>query len=153
ALAVQVRHVPLVDRGGVDLHAGVEGLVHHLAGQHVLQRGADEGAALAGLDVLEVHNGPQLAVEVEHQPVLQVVGGGHDVLCSYRATRSLPVRVSSSGPSARTTSVSSMRTPPRPGRYTPGSTVTGVSSASVPAPNDDNVGASWTSSPTPCPSP
>jgi hypothetical protein len=43
----------------------------------VLQRGAHEGAALAGLDVLELDDGPQLPVQVEHESVLQVVRGGH----------------------------------------------------------------------------
>ena len=60
--------------------SGVERLVDDLAGQHVLELGAHEGAALAGLDVLEPDDGPQLSVEVEHQPVLQVVGGGHGCL-------------------------------------------------------------------------
>ena len=32
---------------------------------------------LPGLDVLELHDGPQLPVEVEHHAVLQVVGRGH----------------------------------------------------------------------------
>ena len=43
----------------------------------VLQLGAHERRALAGLDVLELDDGPQLAVEVEDQAVLEVVGRCH----------------------------------------------------------------------------
>src|SRR5699024_2171151 len=59
------------------LHASVKRLVEALARQDVLQRRPDESTALAWLDVLEVHDGPELAVEVEHQSVLEVVRGGH----------------------------------------------------------------------------
>jgi hypothetical protein len=77
AVVVEVLHRALVDVGGLDLDAGVEGLVDDLAGQDVLQLGAHEGRPLAGLDVLELDDGPQLAVDVEHKAVLQVVGGRH----------------------------------------------------------------------------
>src|SRR5205814_7471929 len=79
AVGVQVLHRALVDGRGVDLGAGVEGPVDHLAGQHVLERGAHERPALSGLDVLELDHGPQLAVEVENQAVLEVVRGRHCV--------------------------------------------------------------------------
>ena len=52
----EVGHAALVDVGRLDLDAGVEGLVDDLAGQHVLQLGPDESAALAGLDMLELHD-------------------------------------------------------------------------------------------------
>jgi hypothetical protein len=61
AVVVEVLHRPLVDVRGLDLDAGVEGLVDDLAGQDVLQLGPHEGRALAGLDVLELDDGPQLA--------------------------------------------------------------------------------------------
>ena len=77
AVGVQVLHRALVDGGGVHLGTGVERLVDDLAGQHVLQCGPHERPALARLDVLELHDGPQLAVKVEDQTVLQVVRGGH----------------------------------------------------------------------------
>ncbi len=92
AVAVQVLHGPLVDVGGVDLDPGVEGLVHDLAGQHVLQLRAHESAALAGLDVLELHHCPELAVEVEDESVLQIVRRCHRCFRSVVARR---------GPSAR----------------------------------------------------
>jgi len=76
-VAVEEGHVPAVDGGGVDLGAGVEGPVDDLPGEHVLQGGAHEGTPLAGLHVLERRDRPQLAVQVEHQAVLQVVRGGH----------------------------------------------------------------------------
>ena len=69
--------VALVDVGDLDLDVGVEGLVDDLAGLDVLQLGAHERAALAGLVVLEPDDGPQLPVEVENHAVLQVVGGCH----------------------------------------------------------------------------
>jgi hypothetical protein len=64
---------------GVDLGARVEGLVDHLAGEHVLERCAHERAALTRLHVLERGDGPQLAVQVQHQSVLEVVRGGQGV--------------------------------------------------------------------------
>ena len=50
-------------------------------------------------------------------------------------------------PSSVTTSVSSMRTPPTPGRYTPGSTVTTTPGARIAVPSWLTVGASWMSRP------
>ena len=52
-----------------------------------------------------------------------------------------------------TTTRSSIRTPNCPGRYTPGSTVTTLPLASTESERCDSRGASWISSPTPCPSP
>ena len=75
---VQEGHRALVHRRGLDLGPGVEGAVNYFSGEHVLQSSAHEGPALAGLDVLELDNGPQLAVEVEDQAVLQVVRGCHE---------------------------------------------------------------------------
>jgi hypothetical protein len=43
----------------------------------VLQLGPHERGALARLDVLELHDGPELAVEVENHAVLQVIGRCH----------------------------------------------------------------------------
>src|SRR5690606_8335162 len=66
-----------IDRGEVDLGARVEGAVHRLARAHVLELGAHEGTALAGLDVLELHHAPELSVDAEDGAVLDVVGRGH----------------------------------------------------------------------------
>jgi hypothetical protein len=82
AVLVEVLHLALVDTGCLDLDASVERPVDDLAGQDVLQFGADEGAALARLDVLELDDRPQAAVEVEDQTVLEVVGGGHSAFFS-----------------------------------------------------------------------
>src|SRR5207253_1393237 len=74
----EVAAVALVDLGGLDLGARVEGLVDDLAGQDLLQLGAHEGRALTGLDVLELDDGPQLAtVELEDHAVLEIVRGSH----------------------------------------------------------------------------
>src|SRR4051794_21285855 len=77
AVLVEVLHLALVDDSDIDLGAGVEGAVDDLAGQQVLELGADERATLARLDVLELDDVPQHAVEVEGHAVLQVVGGRH----------------------------------------------------------------------------
>ena len=77
AVVVQVLHRALVDVGGLDLDPRVEGLVDDLAGQDVLELGTHKRRTLAGLDVLELHDGPQLAVDVEDQTVLQVVRRCH----------------------------------------------------------------------------
>ena len=64
------------------------------------------------------------------------------------------VMVSSSGPPSargRTTSVSSIRTPPLPGRWTPGPTVTGTRLSSLPMSDGPRRGASRISSPMPWP--
>ena len=87
---VEVLHVAAVDVGGLDLEAGVERLVDDLAGQDVLELGPHEGRALAGLDVLELHDGPQLALEVEDQAVLQVVGRCHVCSLAVQETAGMP---------------------------------------------------------------
>ena len=56
------------------LHAGVEGLVNDLARKHVLDGGAHESGSLARLDVLELNDLPQLAVEIQNRAVLDVIG-------------------------------------------------------------------------------
>src|SRR5690606_17909300 len=82
----------------LDLDARVEGLVHDLPRQDVLELRADERAALSGLDVLELHDAPQLAaLESQHHAVLQVVRRRHSLVscvrpplrsCETAATRS-----------------------------------------------------------------
>src|SRR3954466_7160045 len=68
-------------------------------------------------------------------------------------TRCLGKAVRGSEPSGVTTTVSSMRTPPTPGRYTPGSTVTTEPGSKVSRALAATRGSSWISSPTPCPVP
>ena len=79
---VEVLHLPLVDRGPLDLLAGPERLVDHGPGADVLQRGAHEGAALARLHVLELDDLEQVALQLEGHAVLQVVGGDGGMLSS-----------------------------------------------------------------------
>src|ERR1700749_3060709 len=57
--------------------SGVVRLVDDIARQHVLQLGAYEGRALTGLDVLEVDDLPQLAVDHQHQSVLEIGSAWH----------------------------------------------------------------------------
>ena len=75
AVAVEVLHLPLVDDGLLELLVGPVGAVDDGAGADVLQLGADEGAALARLHVLELDDGEEPLGEVEGHAVLQVVGG------------------------------------------------------------------------------
>src|SRR3954469_17886632 len=77
AVLVEVLHRALVDVARLDLGAGVEGLVDDLPGQDGLELGAHEGGPLAGLHVLELDDGPELSLDVEHHAVLQVVGRSH----------------------------------------------------------------------------
>src|SRR4029078_9566397 len=100
-----------------------------------VQVGHHKPPPFAGLDVLELHHGPELPVEVEHQAVLQVVRRRHGAesfvsragvpgrtgragaRSGQRTSRSFGVVVSRSGAPCAwvpTTRVSSMRTPPRP---------------------------------------
>jgi len=74
AVFIGVLEVAVVDGFEFHLHARVEGLVDDLAGKHVLDGGAHEGGALARLDVLELDDGPQLAIEVQNRTVLDVIG-------------------------------------------------------------------------------
>src|SRR5919112_3436778 len=119
AVLVQVLHVALVDVRGLDLGAGVERLVDDLAGQHRLELGADEGGSLAGLDVLELHHGPELALQVQHHAVLQVVRRCHvvAVLAARRVVLPLfsPATLpgASRSPDRPSAAAGSSRTPPR----------------------------------------
>src|SRR5258705_7435249 len=70
----------------------------------------------------------------------------------YTSSRSsVAPSVSSTGPSADRCTSSSIRTPPRPATYTPGSIVTTAPSGSRSAAVRASRGASCTSRPTPCP--
>src|ERR1700730_8529316 len=124
ALAVEVLHLAPVHAGLLDAHPGVEGPVDDLARHHVLQLGAHERAALAWLDVLEVHDIPELAVEVEGHAVLEIIGGGHwscllracgTGSSGYRTRKSLVVVVSiSRDPAAPASALARGDDPPRP---------------------------------------
>src|SRR6185436_8576900 len=67
------------------------------------------------------------------------------------STRSVQPSLSNTGPSADTCTSSSIRTPPRPVTYTPGSIVTTASSGNGSAAVRERRGASCTSSPRPWP--
>src|SRR4029079_95503 len=106
---VEVLHRALVDVARLDLGAGVERLVDDLAGEDGLELGAHERGALAGLHVLELDDGPELSLDVEHHAVLQVVGRSHrHKPLSYAGQ---PVRVPLGTPEPRTfTDLGSCRT-------------------------------------------
>ena len=80
AVLVRVLHITTVNSGGLHLETGVEGLIDSFAGQDVLDLGTHEGGPLTRLDVLELDHLPQLAFEIEHQAVLQVVRRCHGLI-------------------------------------------------------------------------
>src|SRR5262249_49849978 len=156
ALAVEELHLAFVDDRERDLLVGAERPVEHRAAARVLELRAHECATFPRLHVLELDDRHQALGQVERHAVLQVVGRDAHGFLSRLATfahrmRSLPVRVRGSAPVAPTTTVSSMRTPPMPGRYTPGSTVTTSPTSNVSSAVDATRGASWISRPTPWP--
>src|SRR5262249_38134600 len=158
--AVEVLHLALVDDRERYLLVGTEGALEHRAARDLLELGAHERATLARLHVLELDDGHEtLGRQVQRHAVLQVVGGdaqgtasgdgsgdGQMMSCFGNAVRG-------SAPSGVTTTVSSIRTPPTPGRYTPGSTVTIQPGSKVSRALAATLGASWISSPTPWPVP
>ena len=74
AVLVDVLHLALLDVGLVERLAGAEGAVEHATGAQVLQLGAHERAALAGLHVLEVDHHERLAVELDLEAVAEARG-------------------------------------------------------------------------------
>jgi hypothetical protein len=56
-----------------ELLTRAERLVHDGARLELLQLRADEGAALAGLDVLELDDTPDVALDLDVHPVLELV--------------------------------------------------------------------------------
>src|SRR6266496_2397916 len=101
-----------------------------------------DGAHLRGI-LQDLH---QLGDDVElHTENIRLLGP------YTSSTRSVRPSDKRTGPAADRWTSSSMRTPPRPGTYTPGSTVTTASSGSGSAAVRARRGASCTSSPRPCP--
>src|SRR3990170_5762327 len=148
SVAVQELHLLAFDDREAHLHTGVERALDHGSGLHVAQIRADERAALAGLHVLELHDMEERSVKVQRHAVLQVVRR-----YAHSTTSSLVLRGISRHPSAVTSIMSSIRTPPSPGMYTPGSIVTTAPCASSTPPSHRMNGASWISRPTPWPRP
>src|SRR5699024_8704652 len=75
AIVAQVGHVAAVDGVLLDLHTCVEGLVHGLAGDDVLELRAHKRRALTWLDVLELYDLLQLAVEHQGHTVFEICSG------------------------------------------------------------------------------
>ena len=75
-VVVQVLHLAGFQAHGVEFRAGVERVVDHATGLDVAKLRADEGAALAGLDMLELDDGAHLAVVDDAHSVLEI--GGRD---------------------------------------------------------------------------
>ena len=85
-ILVEVGHIAAVNRRGLNLHARVESAINDLARQDILDLGANESGALTRLDVLELDNLPELAVDHHDSAVLQII-----CRCHYKI---LPNRVS-----------------------------------------------------------
>src|SRR5215510_7454832 len=81
---VQVLHVLLLEVHQLDLLPRAEGVVDDPSLPHVLELGAHEGAALAGLDVLEVDDAVGLPVELDLQALLELRRGDlHSVMFPF----------------------------------------------------------------------
>src|SRR5579871_435453 len=141
------------------------------------------GRPPANLDVLGLDDGVQVAVEKDVDAGTEVIARDHAASptgsvpaarrrCQPRAgardaappvtmrraqtgssMSSFGACVSTRQPSEVTTTSSSIRTPPHPGRYTPGSIVSTIPDSSGTSIRGDNAGPSWISSPIPWPSP
>ena len=85
-ILVEVGHITTVNRRSLDLHARIESAINDLARQDILDLGANESGALTRLDVLELDNLPELAVDHHDGAVLQII-----CRCHYKI---LPNRVS-----------------------------------------------------------
>jgi len=66
-----------MSRCGLHLHTSVEGLVYGLAGDNILELGADECWALTWLHMLELDDLLELAINFEDQAVLEIRGICH----------------------------------------------------------------------------
>ena len=75
-VVVEVLQLLRLETHGFNLDAGVERVIDDAAGLDVAQLRADEGAALAGLHMLELDDGAQLAVKLDAHAVLEI--GGRD---------------------------------------------------------------------------
>jgi hypothetical protein len=74
AVRVEELHPARLGADRPELLAGPEGLVDDGAVVDPLELGANEGTALAGLDVLELDDAEDLAVDVDVGAVLELVG-------------------------------------------------------------------------------
>ena len=73
-VVVKVLHLLGLQAHGIELRAGVEGVVDHAAGLDVLELGAYKRAALARLHMLELDDGAHLAVVDDAHAVLEIGG-------------------------------------------------------------------------------
>ena len=77
AVRVEELHPARLGPDGAELLAGAEGLVDHRAVARPLELGADEGAALTRLHVLELDDLEDGAVDLDVSAVLELVGADH----------------------------------------------------------------------------
>ena len=75
AVGVEELHLARLGAHRTELLAGAEGLVDDGAVARPLELRAHEGAALAGLHVLELDDPPDGAVDLDVHPVLELVRG------------------------------------------------------------------------------
>ena len=75
SIVVQELHLAGFHADGIELGAGVERVVDNATRADVAQLRTDERAALAGLHVLELDDGPQLVVVFDAHAVLEVCSG------------------------------------------------------------------------------
>ena len=77
AVGVEELHLARLGVDRAELLAGAEGTVDHIAVSRAAELGADEGAALAGLDVLELDDLEDGAFDLDVIAVLELVRGDH----------------------------------------------------------------------------
>ena len=79
AVVVDVLHFLGLNDGAGHLVGGVEAALDHSAGHDVLELGAHEGSALAGLHVLEVNDVPHAAVPFNSNALTEIASSNHNV--------------------------------------------------------------------------
>ena len=77
AVVVEVLHLLGLKTHGIELRAGVEGVVDHAAGLDVLELSAYKRAALARLHMLELDDLHHVAVHFKGQAVFEIACGYH----------------------------------------------------------------------------
>ena len=89
AVGIAVGHLLALDERFLELGGGVERGFGHAAGDDVSHLGAHEGSALAGLDVLELHNLVDLAVHLKGFAVSEITCGNGCHICFLQKTKNI----------------------------------------------------------------
>ena len=80
---VEIGHISLLEDCHLNLDTSIEGLLYYFTGENLLHLGANECWAFAWLNMLELNDGPQLAIDIERHAILQIIR------CCHQGTHSL----------------------------------------------------------------